>query len=192
MTRDAVLGAVRRALGGGGMGPPELAPWRFPAVGETDLVARFVAEAALVDTHVVEAQKGRWWEVLEPYLHDHEAVFPDPGVEASRIGLRLTDGVEAAARPDVVAGIAVGIHGIAESGSVVVDADGAHLPSLLTELSVLLLPKDRIVPGLEMLPAPGPAVRNRVLVTGPSRTADIEKRLVLGAHGPRRLVVVLY
>jgi L-lactate dehydrogenase complex protein LldG len=30
-----------------------------------------------------------------------------------------------------------------------------------------------------------------VIVTGPSRTADIEKVLILGAHGPKRLVVVL-
>jgi L-lactate dehydrogenase complex protein LldG len=29
------------------------------------------------------------------------------------------------------------------------------------------------------------------LTTGPSRTADIEKTLVLGAHGPRRLVLFL-
>jgi L-lactate dehydrogenase complex protein LldG len=30
-----------------------------------------------------------------------------------------------------------------------------------------------------------------LLVTGPSRTADIEKKLVLGAHGPKRVVVLL-
>ena len=30
------------------------------------------------------------------------------------------------------------------------------------------------------------------LITGPSRTADIEKTLVMGAHGPRELYVFLY
>ena len=33
--------------------------------------------------------------------------------------------------------------------------------------------------------------RNVMLVTGPSRSADIEQTLILGAHGPRRLHVIV-
>lgn len=38
---------------------------------------------------------------------------------------------------------------------------------------------------------PGSLPRNVHLITGPSRTADIEQTLILGAHGPRRLHVIL-
>ena len=33
--------------------------------------------------------------------------------------------------------------------------------------------------------------RNVNLVTGPSRSADIDKTLFMGAHGPRRLHIVI-
>ena len=55
---------------------------------------------------------------------------------------------------------------------------------------------DQIVPGMEEAFARirvehGALPRAVNLVSGPSRTGDIEQTIVLGAHGPRRLHVVL-
>ena len=38
---------------------------------------------------------------------------------------------------------------------------------------------------------PGAMPRTVNFITGPSRTGDIEQRIQLGAHGPRRLHIVL-
>jgi L-lactate utilization protein LutC len=57
------------------------------------------------------------------------------------------------------------------------------------------MPVTRLVPGMEeALERAGRSVRERtavVLVTGPSRTADIEMQIVYGVHGPRALRVLL-
>jgi L-lactate dehydrogenase complex protein LldG len=48
-----------------------------------------------------------------------------------------------------------------------------------------------IAAALARIPLEIPAASYVGLITGSSRTADIEKILVQGAHGPRRLVVIL-
>ena len=44
---------------------------------------------------------------------------------------------------------------------------------------------------LAALGADGVAANRLTLITGPSRTADIEKRIVLGVHGPKSLHVIV-
>jgi L-lactate dehydrogenase complex protein LldG len=39
--------------------------------------------------------------------------------------------------------------------------------------------------------ASGVAANRLTLITGPSRTADIEKRIVLGVHGPKSIHVIV-
>lgn len=87
---------------------------------------------------------------------------------------------------------------VAETGTVVrsYPSREASRVSLVPEVSVFLATPDRIVPDqpaalarLEAAHRAGPAYT--VFVTGPSRTADIEKELVIPAHGPRELVVIL-
>ena len=86
-------------------------------------------------------------------------------------------------------------YGLADTGSVVLAAgpDEPRARHLLPEVHVSLLPESRIVQGLEELfAAVGPALPSALaIVTGPSRSADIEQRLVVGVHGPREVHVVL-
>lgn len=89
--------------------------------------------------------------------------------------------------------------GIAETGSIVllsesgVSSAAYFLPGVL----IVALSKDRIVAAQEdvwttLQTAYSRLPRTVTLVTGPSRTGDIEQKLVIGAHGPKEVHMVLY
>jgi L-lactate dehydrogenase complex protein LldG len=89
---------------------------------------------------------------------------------------------------------------IAETGSLILSArhPGARRTAFLAETHYALAAEECVYSTLaDFLVAAGadPAAwrartgHTLTLITGPSRTADIEKTVVLGAHGPRRLVV---
>lgn len=86
---------------------------------------------------------------------------------------------------------------IAQTGSIVVStlAAGGRALSVLPPVHLVLARRDQLVPDLA---AAIHLLRQRYegrwpsalsVITGPSRTADIEKILVMGAHGPKRLVL---
>lgn len=82
---------------------------------------------------------------------------------------------------------------VAETGSVLLAHPDGRAASLLPDTHVVLARADQVVASLEDALA---RTRDRgepscTFVTGPSRTADIEKTLVIGMHGPRRLILVL-
>lgn len=92
------------------------------------------------------------------------------------------------------AGVSEAAYGLADTGSVVLlSTDEPRARSLLPWVHVTLLREDRIVPGLaELFEALGPELPSSVaIVTGPSRSADIEQRLAVGVHGPGEVHVVL-
>jgi L-lactate dehydrogenase complex protein LldG len=102
---------------------------------------------------------------------------------------------EACARADL--GVTGAILGVASSGSILATAGPAssRLASLLPPAHVVVLPVERLVSGFEELFARLPGLldgaSSAVLITGPSRTADIEMVLVQGVHGPGEVHVLL-
>lgn len=81
---------------------------------------------------------------------------------------------------------------IAETGSVLLSTgtDRPRLASLSPPTHIVLVKEDAIVAHLEEAMESYASGRTSVLVTGPSRTADIEGVLVRGVHGPGELIVV--
>ncbi len=93
------------------------------------------------------------------------------------------------------AGVSTALYGLADTGSVVLAAspEEPRASSLLPAVHVSLLAEDRILPGLEALfEAVGSELPSALaIVTGPSRSADIEQKLAVGVHGPGEVHVVL-
>jgi len=96
----------------------------------------------------------------------------------------------------------VGITGcfcaIAETGTLMLCGapDAPATVSLLPETHIAIVPADRIVAGMEEAFALartelGQLPRAVNFVSGPSRTGDIEQTIVLGAHGPYRVHLIL-
>jgi L-lactate dehydrogenase complex protein LldG len=119
-------------------------------------------------------------------------------------------GIDVAARPprrDEAQGAdPVGITGcfcaLAETGTLVLVSGAQAFASthLLPETHIALVPASRIVKGMEDAFALMRAERGSAeammpralnMVSGPSRTGDIEQTIVLGAHGPYRVHIIL-
>jgi L-lactate dehydrogenase complex protein LldG len=95
------------------------------------------------------------------------------------------------------AALSVAPYAIAETGTLVFLSDNARPASwhFRPGLEIAILPASCILPHLESVLAKAKladALPHTInLVTGPSRTGDIEQTLELGAHGPRALVVLV-
>lgn len=86
---------------------------------------------------------------------------------------------------------------IAATGSLIVWPDGnePRLMSLLPPIHLALVDATRIVPTFfDAIASQGWKVglpSNALLITGPSKTADIQQTLAYGAHGPKELLILL-
>ncbi len=216
-SREKILGAVRSALEGSAPGrDPAAVEARLathargpiPARGQLDAAARldlFIAMAEEVSTTV--SRVGDMAAVpaaIAGYLADHNLpavakLAPDPWLDDipwhDAPLLELTKGKgEDADRVSITSAFA----GVAETGTVMALSGPDHPTTLniLPETHVVVLRADRIVGAYEeawdrLRQSGRDMPRTVMLITGPSRSGDIEQTIQLGAHGPKRLHLVI-
>lgn len=104
-------------------------------------------------------------------------------------------GREAAAAAAI--GVTAGLWAVAETGSVLITSasPAGRAPSLLTRVHVMFVPRDRLLMTVRdvfrEIGEMGELPSNLVLITGPSKSADIENQLVKGVHAPGEVHVIL-
>jgi L-lactate dehydrogenase complex protein LldG len=217
--RDAILGRVRSALrktgsdaaaraeaeaylGAHAEGPRPAMP--------ADLVARFTQRATDMASTVERiASESEIPDAVARYL-DALELPPELAAQKSHAGVCWPEfasldwagaGLAVEARPTVGddrLAITGSFCAIAETGTLVFTS-GATTPTasaLLPDTHVAVVRADRVVAGMEeafalVRAAHGGMPRAMNMISGPSRTGDIEQTIVLGAHGPYRVHLLL-
>jgi L-lactate dehydrogenase complex protein LldG len=123
------------------------------------------------------------------------------GATVARWADAVLDGIAEREAPAAEAEVSliVADAGVVESGAIAF-AHGPGRPraaGLLPERQIALLRADALVPDMSaalarLLGREGAPPSNVVFAGGPSRTADIEQRAILGVHAPRRVDVILF
>lgn len=216
--RDDVLAAVRRGLGRGAVSDAvaaeltarvathrrNLIPARAAALEPAARLRLFVDMAEAVQTTVARvSDAGDVPGEVAGYLAAENlpaelAMAPDPALDAlpwdARPLLRIRRGK---ASPEDAVSLTPCLAAVAETGTLML-MSGERTPTTLNFLPdthIVVVRSGQVVAtyedGWDLLRARGALPRTVNFITGPSRTGDIEQRIELGAHGPRRLHVIL-
>jgi len=212
-SRDAILQRIRTGLSDvtAPKSPPATEVWPVTDATADAMIERFTSELEAVAGEIVhcssvddarqnltELMKASEWESLgavdRPICRDLTVNLP-----AERVAWAKEDW-----DPNEMAQLSAGLVAaewlLADTGSCIVINETAE-QRLLCYLPPVSVVVARVEQLREHMPAAWPEVARAtaeadrrgefVLITGPSRTADIEKILILGVHGPKRLVVLL-
>lgn len=217
--RDQILGNIRRSLGTSdhdqvrqqvvdarvAAAQPGIEPARGTGTAE-QRIATFTAQVQTVSASVarIETDKDAPGEIAR-FLRDHNLpasirMGEDERLTALDWKLAGLDVALGKSSGDDLNAVSHALGGIAETGTLAL-VSGAHNPTTLNFLPdnhIVIVHAETIVPTYEAVFAhvrerygKGAMPRTVNLITGPSRSADIEQKLLLGAHGPRRLHVVV-
>ena len=185
--------------------PKGVIPARGQVSGEALVeVFRAQAEAALATVRVVDSVAEVPRAVAE-FLRDHNLpatvrIGDDPRLKAMPWGETALEMSQGRSDGSDLNAVSHALAGVAESGTAVM-VSGPENPSTLNFLPdnhiVVVAAKDiagdyeRVFAKLRATYGKGQMPRTVNFITGPSRSGDIEQTLLLGAHGPRRLHVLV-
>jgi L-lactate dehydrogenase complex protein LldG len=217
--REAIFASIRRSLAVHGDEAPrrfevetrlkQAPPGVVPTRGQGDVPARlatFKAEAERAQASVTEVAE--WADApaeIARFLRENNCPATlrkgaDPrlaGLPWDETTLEILHGPSDGR--DVNA-VSAAFAGVAETGTLalVSGPDNPTTQNILPDNHIVALPRDAILADYESVFAKlrgvygkGDAPRTLNFITGPSRSADIEQTLLLGAHGPRRLHIVI-
>lgn len=208
--RAAILERLRGTLAARRLARPEAPPldtYIRPGRARGDqatLITRFVdmaqfagaSVASVPDDADVPAELARY--VSREELGDNLILSPSPRIqqmpwkETPRLSVR-----RAPFGPDDRVAVTEAVAGVAETGTLLVrsGSDSPNALHLLPVAHIAILDESLIVGSYEdalvILGQELPWPRAATFITGPSRTADIEKTPQIGVHGPRQLHIVL-
>lgn len=217
--RDDIFATIRRSLGVSGQeairqdivaerlrrAPKGVIPQRGQLAG-ADLIGLFSTQAEAAFATVANVTSTREVpDAIAAFLRSHNLpasvrMGDDPWLHAMPWGetsLSVSHGVSDG---DDLNAVSHAVAGVAETGTLIMTS-GPENPSTLNFLPdnhIVVLSANDITGDYETMweairtkHGRGQMPRTVNMITGPSRSADIEQTLLLGAHGPRRLHIVL-
>jgi len=215
--RERILGRLRHqdAAGAAALPAPDVAAWYALHQRNEDTPSRAARlRAALVASHVEvhDVTPGNWVAVLQRIAAEKKLgnlligdgtvhgqaleASPVPGLNLVRYEQRY-ESLRDQLFNDIDAGLTKARSAIAETGTLILwpDAQEPRTMSLIPPVHIVLLDAASIHADFHSamiaenwcsgMPA------NALLISGPSKTADIQQTLAYGAHGPRELIVLL-
>ena len=211
--RAAILARLRSSGSGGPLPDLDTAVLERRHWSAAERVQRLRQGMASVHTEFLEARPEDWPAVLRAFCEREglRTLLFGPATEAGHRLVEAMAGSPTALRPydapvetfktelfqSVDAGFTTTVGGVAETGGLLLEPgpQEPRLLSLVPPLHLALLRASTIhdtlwsaIRALGWGQAPPP---NALMISGPSKTADIEQTLAYGVHGPKRLVVIL-